>query len=152
MIRLRVNACLSHTKADFALATAQRDSCIRILLQFNLKVVDIVGKRVIAFCQALSLTKEFFSIIKGYHWWLCFCSKFLNQCIKRFQVLTRKSSFFSFTEAFRDSLSYKGFFSLSIFRRRYQLVDGHTFDRPKNFFQTWDKAGVLNIQYYLCHN
>ena len=28
--------------------------------QFKLKRIDIIGKRVIAFCQALGLTKEFF--------------------------------------------------------------------------------------------
>ena len=98
------------------------------------------------------MTKEFFSIVEGYHRELCFDSKFLDQCVKRFQILLRKSSFFGFMETSCDSLSNEGLLSLHIFRGCNHLIDGHTFDSPKNLFQTWDKACILNIQYYLCHN
>ena len=140
------------TKSDFAFTAAQRDTRLRILHQFKLKSIDIISKSVIAFCQALGLAKEFFGIVESYHRQLCFGSKFLNQSIKRFQIFPCETPFLSFIEAFCDSLSNVGFLGLNIFRGCNHFINGHTFYSPKNFFQAWDKACILNIQYYLCHN
>ena len=140
------------TKTDFSFTTTQRDTNFRIFHQFKLKCINVFSKRVIALSQALGLTKEFFCIVESNHNLLCFSSKFLNQSIKRFQIFPCKTPFLGFIEAFGNSLCNKGFLSLIIFRGRSHLINGHTFYSPKNLFQTWDKACILNIQYYLCHN
>ena len=140
-----------NAETNLAFSTSKRDSCLRILHQFILQGIDVISKGSIAFCQTLGLATEFFSIVKSYQQ-LCFCSKFFDQCIKRFESLTCKSTFSGFMETFCDSFSYKGFLCLNICRGSNHSVNGYAFNCPKYLLQTCDKACILNIQYYLCHN
>lgn len=87
----------------------------------------------------------------SYHRLLCFCSKFLNQCVERFQILACKSPFLGFIVAFCNSFRYKGFLCFSISRGCNHSINSYTFYCPKNLFQTWEKTYILNIQYNLCH-
>ena len=54
-------------KTDLSFSSSERNSYFRVLHQFILKIVDVIGKGMIALGQAFGLTNEFFSIVKGYH-------------------------------------------------------------------------------------
>ncbi len=141
-----------NAKTNLALATSQRNACLWILFQFMLKHINVISKRVITFGQTLGLTQKFLSIIKGYHEQLCFCSKFINQCIKRVKTFSCKTSFLCFTITFGYGFIDKGLFCLNLCIGCAQSVDSHPFYSSQNLFQTWYQAGILDIQYYLCHN
>ena len=140
-----------YSKTDFAFAASQRNSCFWVLHQFILQIINIIGKRTVTLSQTLCLAQKFFSIVEGYHRLLCLCSKFLYQCIKRIKILTCKSPFLGFFVAFCNSVCYKSFLCFSIRRECNHFVNSYTFYCSKNFFQTWEKACILNTQYNLRH-
>ena len=141
-----------NTKTDFAFAASKRDTSFRIIHQFKLKSVNIIGKRAIMLCQSLCLTKKFFSIVECYHILLCFCSKFLNQSIKRCKSFTCETSFLGFTITPCYGLANKSFLRIDVGLCSNQFINGYSFDCSQNMFQTGNKACVFNVQNNLCHN
>ena len=133
------------TKSNLTLAPTKRNSCLWILHQFKLKVVDVIGKRAITFCQTFGLTQKFLSIVKSNHSLSRFCSEFFDQCVEGSKAFARKASFLSFTVASFNSLCYKGFFLLNILRGCYQPVNGHSFNSTQNLFQARKQVRILNI-------
>lgn len=91
-------------------------------------------------------------LVECYHRRLCFCSKFLNQCVERLKVFTSETPLLGFLKAPSYGVCNKCFFCIDISRGCNRSVNGYTFNRSKNLFQTWKEAGVLNVQYNLCHN
>ena len=64
--------------------------------------INVIGERVIMLGQTLSLSKELFSIIESYRKLLGFCSKFLNQFVKRGKTFTCEMPFLHFAIAFSN--------------------------------------------------
>ena len=141
-----------NTKTDFAFAASKRDSHFGILHQFILKSVNIISKRVIMLCQSLCLTMKLFSIVECYHKLLCFCSKFLNQSIKRCKPLASEMTLMGFTITPCYGLVNKSFLRINVSLCRNQLINGDPFDSSQNLLQTGNKARVFNVQNNLCHN
>ena len=140
-----------NAKANLAFASTKRYSNIRIGLQLVLKNVNVIRKRSIVLGQSLSLSKKLFSIIESYHSLLSFCSKLINQVVKRSKSLASEITFLHFTIAFGNGLCYKSLLCLNIRFCSNQLVDGYSLDSSQYLLQTWNETGIFNIQYNLSH-
>ena len=141
-----------NTKSDFAFSTSKGDSNIRILHQFMLQSINVISERVITLSQTLSLSMELFSKIESYHKLLGFCSKFLNQCVKRGKIFACETPFLRLAIAFINSFVDKGLLCLYFCRGCVQAFDGYPFDSPQYLLQTGKKACIFNVQYYLGHD
>ena len=141
-----------YTKSDFAFSTSKGNTYIRVLHQFMLQSINIIGERVITLGQTLSLSKELFSIIESYHKLSSFCSKVFNQCVKRGKTFACETPFLRLAKTFSNSLVDKCLLCLYICRGCAQAFDSHTFDSSQYLFQTGKKACIFNVQYYLCHD
>ena len=91
-------------KTNLALTSTKRYSNIRIDLQFVLKSVNIISKRAVSFCQTFCLSIKLFSIIESYHSLLSFCSKLIDQIVKRSKPFASEMTFLHFTIAFGNGL------------------------------------------------
>ena len=139
------------SKTNFPLASTKRISNLRILHQFMLQIINVIGQRTITFCQSFCLAQEFFGIIECHHRVLCFCLQFLNQCVERCEILACKTSFLGFLKATGNGSCDECFFSFHLRLMGDQLINGHSFDCCKYLFQTWNEACILDVQYHLCH-
>ena len=141
-----------YTKSDFAFSTSKGNTDIWVLHQFILQSINVIGKRMVTLGQTLSLSKKLLSIIESYHKLLGFCSKFLNQCVKRCKTFASETPFLRLAITFSNGLVDKSLLSLCICRGCAQAFDSHAFDGSQYLFQAGKKACIFNVQYYLCHD
>ena len=139
------------TKTNLPLTSTKRISNFRILHQFMLQIINVIGQRTITFCQSFCLAQEFFGIVECYYRVLCFCLQFLNQCVERCEILACKTPFLGFLKATGNSTCDESFFGFNLRLMSNQLINGHSLDCCKYLFQTGDEACILDVQYHLCH-
>ena len=93
--------------------------------------------------------RNLLGIVKRDHRMLCLCSKFFNQGIERREVLAGKLSFQCLLKTASNGFLDKSMLNIGI---GGHTADFYTLDGSKNLLETWNKANILNIQNYLCHN